>query len=175
MHLPASTLTALLGLLPQAAAGEDAIAELPEPSEAQIEASIQRWDPSGSVRSLEQVEQTPDGLIIELATDILFTVNSWELPDSAGGRIAELVEDLPHGAEIQVIGHTDSVPTGEDFDNLELSQQRADAVAGAVRQARPDLEIQTEGRGDAEPAVTERQDAPETLAANRRVEIIHHD
>ncbi|WP_420110705.1 OmpA family protein, partial [Pseudactinotalea sp.] len=71
--------------------------------------------------------------VIVLQSDILFDINSWELPDSAAERIAELVEDAPEGASVQVQGHTDSNPVGagHDFDNQELSQERAQAVADA--------------------------------------------
>lgn len=108
-----------------------------------------------------------------LQSDILFAVNSWELPESAAARIAELVEDIPEGASVQVGGHTDSVPVGpgHDFDNQELSQERAQAVADALAEVRSDLQLQVEGFGASDPAVAEDPDDSSTYAANRRVEI----
>ncbi|MGC0274508.1 OmpA/MotB family protein [Pseudactinotalea sp. Z1739] len=128
----------------------------------------------GSVTSLgDGVEVVGDTSVISLSSDLLFPPNSWELPASAPGKIADLVSDVPQGATVQVTGHTDSVPTGADFDNVELSQERAEAVAGALRDERPDLDLEVSGVGDAEPAEREDPDDPSTFAANRRVEIAY--
>lgn len=163
-----------------------AAAELPEEPEAGItdqnlEDSVREYPAVGSVRQFgveESVErlgediETEDGeTTLSLSTDILFGVNSWEISSSASARIAELVEDVPDGATVTVAGHTDSVPTGEDFDNQELSENRAQAVADAIADERPDLDLAMMGYGDSEPAVDEDPEDPETLAANRRVEI----
>ena len=113
-----------------------------------------------------------EGIVLE--TDILFSLNEWELPDNAGEAIAALVEEIPEGANIEVYGHTDSNPVDQevyDFDNQELSENRAQATADALALERPDLEMTVDGFGDSEPAVTEDPEDPSTYAANRRVEI----
>lgn len=111
--------------------------------------------------------------VIVLETDILFPAMEWEAPEGSGGRIAELVEEVPDGATVQVHGHTDSnpVPEEHDFDNQELSENRAEAVAEVLEEERPDLTLEVEGFGDSQPAVEEDPEDPSTFAANRRVEI----
>ncbi|GAA1188612.1 OmpA family protein [Nesterenkonia xinjiangensis] len=137
---------------------------------------IYRFDPQDFIEQLgDPRTEDEEANLISLSTDILFRINSWELPDGAGARIAELVAEIPDGAEVQVTGHTDSVPTGEDFDNQVLSENRAEAVAEVLEQERPDLELHVAGRGDTEPAVTEDEEDPATFAANRRVEITYGD
>ncbi|WP_258933650.1 OmpA family protein [Nesterenkonia pannonica] len=111
--------------------------------------------------------------VISLETDILFSPMEWELPERAGSRIADLVEEVPDGVEVQVHGHTDSnpVPDEYDFDNQGLSENRAQAVADALEEERPDLQLTVEGFGDDDPVEAEDPDDPSTYAANRRVEI----
>jgi len=139
--------------------------------------SITRYDAADSVTSLGETEPDEDQLIV-LETDILFASNTWELPDSARDRIAGLVADIPEGATVDVGGHTDSRPVDQslyDFDNQQLSQNRAQAVADAVATERDDLTLEVEGFGATEPAVTEDPDDPSTFAANRRVELRYGD
>lgn len=138
-----------------------------EPSSEQIADSIHVWDPTGHVEVIETETTEGDETVISLDTDILFAFGSAELPSSAGARIAELLIDIPQGAAVCVTGHTDDI--GSDVDNVVLSQQRADAVAAAVRTARPDLALDVEGRGESEPVVSNGD--PEGREANRRVEI----
>lgn len=136
--------------------------------------SIRTFSPTGSILSLGQDQKEEDGeTIIALATDLLFAPNSWDLPDAAPVRIAELVADVPEGATVRVTGHTDSRPTGQEFDNQELSESRAEAVAEALRTERPDLVLEVSGAGDSDPAAAEDAEDPDTFAANRRVEIAY--
>ena len=109
-----------------------------------------------------------------LETDILFASNAWELPAPAASKIVELAAEVPEGATVQVGGHTDSRPVDRsqyDFDNQQLSEHRAQAVADALAAERPDLTLEVEGFGDEQPAVSENPDDPSTYAANRRVEL----
>ncbi|WP_152187816.1 OmpA family protein [Georgenia satyanarayanai] len=137
--------------------------------------SVRVFDPAAHVESLGDARNVDDGVTtISLSSDLLFPENSWELPSSGPGRIAGLVADVPDGATVQVTGHTDSQqPTGHDFDNQELSENRAEAVADALRSERPDLEFDVSGVGDSDPAVDEDPEDPSTYAANRRVEIAY--
>lgn len=181
-------LTVAAALAPAAPATLASPAELPDPTREQLSRSVHQWTRSAldaavhqwtpghlqdSVRTLEQTREEEGATVIELATDILFEVNAWDIPGPAAERITELIAEIPEGAAVTITGHTDSTPTGEDFDNAELSQKRARAVADVVSTARPDLELEVSGAGDSDPAVTEDPEDPSTLAANRRVEITY--
>jgi OmpA-OmpF porin, OOP family len=178
---------AALALLVGVAAGGPATArptdpaDLPEPTSSQLADSVRVWDPAGTVRvwdpegtvsTLEQ--ETTDGgeTVLRLDTDILFAFDSAEPPPTAGPAIAALLQDVPSGAAVTILGHTDS--RGDDAYNLELSRRRAEAVAGAVAAARPDLSLTVEGRGETEPVAPNDsgdEDNPDGRAENRRVEI----
>jgi len=77
---------------------------------------------------------------IALEADVLFSTGKYDLTDAGRARIDDFLpvyldvlfsdEYLPYVAEIIIEGHTDS--TGEYIKNLELSQQRAGAVASYV-------------------------------------------
>lgn len=156
--------------------------EIPEGLSAEWESSVSErlmkmWtthhDPQMWITHLGGAEwDAEEGITLE--TDILFSPNKWDLPENAGETIAALVEEIPEGASIAVHGHTDSNPVNQDlfdFDNQELSENRAQAVADALAKERPDLQMTVEGFGETEPAVTEDPEDSSTYAANRRVEI----
>lgn len=80
--------------------------------------------------------------------------------------------DVPDGASVTVSGHTDSVGSTED--NLALSTERAQAVADALADARPDLRLDVKGYGETRPIADNTrggEDYPPGRAENRRVEI----
>ena len=176
-------------LAPAADAAPEGPEDLPEPTAEQIADSVRVWDPSGSVREwdpsgsvhvwdlegavrpLETIETDGGETTISLATDILFTPDSAEIPPNAADQIAALLSDIPDGASVSVGGHTDSVRGA--VDNGQLSTDRAAAVADVVRRARPDLVLEVAGYADTRPAVQEKADDPSTRAANRRVEIVY--
>lgn len=134
--------------------------------------AIIRYDLDRFIERLGDQESDEDDVIV-LETDILFEPNSWELPDSASAKLKELVEDVPDGSALAITGHTDSLPVLDthDFDNQELSEKRAQAVAEVLETERSDFDITAEGVGDAQPAELEDPDDPATFAANRRVEL----
>ena len=135
--------------------------------------SITEYDPARSITELGGSEPAEDEVIV-LEADILFPSNAWDLSDGAAARIVELAAEIPEGATVQVGGHTDSLPVDRsqyDFDNQQLSEHRAQAVADALAEGRPDLTLEVEGFGDREPAVTEDPDDSSSYAANRRVEL----
>lgn len=174
---------------PTAGAAELAEQEPPPPPEGGVTAqllhdSVRVFDPADHIRVFDptaHVESLGDGVrtmegqtTITLSTDLLFEENSWELPASAPSRIASLVADIPDGASVAVTGHTDTQqPVGHDFDNQELSERRAEAVADVLRAERPDLVLDVSGVGETRPAVTPDPQDPSTHAANRRVEIVY--
>jgi len=176
-------------LAPAAGAAPEGPDDLPEPTAEQLASSVRVWDPdgsarvwdlggavrvwdrAGSVRALEKVETEGGTTTISLATDILFTPDSAEIPPNAAARIKDLLSDIPDGAAVTVGGHTDSVRGA--VDNQQLSTDRATAVADVMRDARPDLVLEVAGYADTRPAVRESADDPSTRAANRRVEIAY--
>lgn len=133
---------------------------------------VQQYDPEDHIEYLGGSESEEEEVIV-LEADILFEPMEWDLPGSANSVIAELVEEIPEGAEVDVHGHTDSnpVPDGYDFDNQVLSENRAEAVAEILESERPDLTLNVEGFGEEQPAVEEDPGDLSTYAANRRVEI----
>ena len=82
----------------------------------------------------------PNSGAIALEADVLFSTGRYDLTDEGRARIDDFLpvyldvlfsdEYLPYVAEIIIEGHTDSV--GDYIRNLELSQQRAGAVASYV-------------------------------------------
>lgn len=180
----------LLGTAAVAVAAPTGPDESPDPTASQLAESITIYDPSGSVevrdlsgsvrsfdlsRSVSTVEtETTDGddTVVTLDSDILFEFGSADLSPEAGARIGELVADVRPGAAVSVTGHTDSI--GDDAANVELSQRRAQAVAGAVGAARGDLVLDVQGRGETEPVAPNTsggEDDPEGREQNRRVEL----
>jgi len=152
-----------------------------DPTAEQLEASVRTWnpggsvrvwDPSGSVEPLETETTQGDETVVSLDSDILFAFGSTEVSPVATERLGLLGAEIPQGAAVSVIGHTDSV--GDDAANLELSRQRAQAVAAAITAARPDLALDVQGRGETEPVAPNSsggEDNPEGREQNRRVEI----
>ena len=172
-----SAMLLMLAPLTPPALAENGMNERPEQpfeiTEKILADSVTHFDPTASVTSLGSTEPAEDQVIV-LETDILFVSNAWDLPAGAATRIAELAAEVPDWATIQVGGHTDSRPVDRsryDFDNQQLSEHRAQAVADALAGARPDLTLEVEGFGDQDPAVAENPDDPSSFAANRRVEL----
>lgn len=128
------------------------------------------YELDGTVRSVEVIETEGDEVVVTLASDLLFDVDSDVLSSAAGERVAELVEPLEEGAALSVEGHTDSVASDEY--NQDLSERRAAAVADAVRAVRPDLVLEVTGYGESRLKVRESgDDVAEARAQNRRVEL----
>lgn len=110
--------------------------------------------------------------VVTLSSDILFAFGESTIGPGARARIVELVAEIPDGATVEVLGHTDSV-SGREFNQV-LSEARAGTVAELVREERPDLDLDVAGFGmdrPVEPNEKDGQDNPEGRALNRRVEI----
>ena len=110
--------------------------------------------------------------VLTLNSDILFTFDKATITPAAVTKVGQLVKALPQKAKVAVGGHTDSL--GTDARNLALSQERAQAVAAAIKAARPDLVLTVKGFGKTQPVAsngTATKDDPEGRAKNRRVEI----
>jgi chemotaxis protein MotB len=113
-------------------------------------------------------------MVVELATDILFTSGSATLSKDGKAAIievAELLKTIPV-RKFQVEGHTDNVPMkGAYKSNWELASARAMTVLHTMLDAGLAPErISAASYGDSRP--TRSNDTPENRAANRRIEIV---
>lgn len=168
--------------LPAHASG---VEDLPEISRGQLSQSVHNLDggvhrlarnvdgldTKGSITDLERRTGSGD---IALNSDILFGFDKDTLSRRAERAVVEAVEDIPKGASVTITGYTDDV--GADDYNQRLSTKRAEAVAKALTEARPDLDTTARGRGSADPVAPNTkggEDNPEGRAQNRRVEISH--
>ncbi|MEM6479019.1 MAG: OmpA family protein [Pseudomonadota bacterium] len=110
-------------------------------------------------------------LIVRMPQDILFDINSAFLRPDLQGDIRSLASNLQSFPEstVTVIGHTDN--TGAANFNQNLSQQRAESVAGILlSEGVASSRIRAFGRGENEPIATNL--TPEGRTLNRRVDII---
>ncbi|WP_025777505.1 OmpA family protein [Brevibacterium sp. VCM10] len=160
-------------------------ADLPEPTQEQLDYSVQRWEPnnvqewntSESVVPLVTNEKDGDDAVITLASDILFDFSSAEISDKAEKAIAKTVENVPDGTKVTVSGYTDSI--GDDAANKKLSKKRAQAVADVIADSRSGLDLTVKGYGEADPVAKNTtkkgEDNPQGRAKNRRVEISYDD
>ena len=114
-------------------------------------------------------------MVVELATDVLFSSGSASLSKDGKAAIAEVatvLKDIPD-RRFQVEGHTDDVPirTAQYPSNWELASSRAVNVVKAMVDAGMPVErISAASYGESKPA--KPNDTPEGKAANRRIEIV---
>jgi OmpA-OmpF porin, OOP family len=132
---------------------------------AGLEAYTERLDVAlRTRRSAEKVD-------ISLDTDVLFRLDSAQLTGSATKTITAAVAELKAAGAgpLTVTGHTDS--TGSTAHNQALSQQRAQAVAEALRGPLPEATWPktVAAEGESKPAVP--NDSAGNRALNRRVAI----
>lgn len=123
------------------------------------------------------VERGAGGEItVRVPGDVLFSSGKVDLKSSAKSTLAQVARVLKSdydGKEVRVEGHTDSDPIRKSKwkDNLELSSQRAMAVARYLAsQGVDDERLAAVGRGEHHPRASNRSAAGK--AQNRRVEIV---
>src|ERR1700740_818589 len=79
------------------------------------------------------VKETSRGVVVNLP-DVLFDFNRSNLTSDARAKVRDIADILDRpkvaGRQVSIEGHTDSI--GSDEYNMRLSQQRADAVSGAL-------------------------------------------
>lgn len=116
------------------------------------------------------VTNTGEELLVNLPNEITFDVDQTVIKPEFRTSLAKIAETLVEyeSSAVDIIGHTDS--TGSDAYNDDLSQRRADRVAGFLTQRGVIRErIIAFGEGEAFPIAT--NDTAEGRAQNRRVEI----
>ena len=156
----------LIAAAPARAADWD-LNHLPSFDAGTFASSITTWTLEGSVEDLATTTHESGETVVTLDADILFEFAKASLPPSAPAQVAAAVAKAPRGSAVSIGGHTDNV--GTDADNIMLSQARAQAVAAAVKAARPDLRLTVKGFGEAKP-VASNSDS-QGRSENRRVEI----
>ena len=118
-----------------------------------------------------EVSRTADNqLKLNIPNDVSFDFNSAAILPSMRGVLDPFAGELrgDPNARVAIVGHTDS--TGTAAVNNPLSVERATSVRDyLVARGVPAVQVQTSGRGEAEPVATNDTDAGR--ARNRRVEI----
>jgi len=122
---------------------------------------------------MQGVQREKDAIILTFKSDVMFDTNSSVIKPAAYAsgeidRVAQILNRYPD-TTIKVVGYTDS--TGSESYNLQLSEQRANAVKNAlaiknVQAAR----ITSMGMGESNPIADNATEGGRQL--NRRVSII---
>lgn len=116
------------------------------------------------------VVNTGNELVVSMPQDILFATDSTAVQPGLQRELAAVAQNLRQypDSTVTVTGHTDNVGTAAY--NQDLSQRRADAVAGILMQdGVRATRLIAYGRGESQPVATNL--TPEGRALNRRVEI----
>jgi outer membrane protein OmpA-like peptidoglycan-associated protein len=132
-----------------------------------LDHSVSAWTLDYAIQDLATTTHASGETVVTLNADILFDFAKAVVPPTAGARIAAAVAKAPKGSAVSIGGHTDDV--GTPANNLTLSQARAQAVAAAVKRARPDLVLAVKGFGEGSPVAANGNDSGRSQ--NRRVEI----
>ncbi len=120
-----------------------------------------------------QAKQTDRGMVLTLG-DVLFNSGRSELRPAAMRTVERLADFMQQRAKLSVLieGHTDNV--GEDAYNVNLSQQRADAVGSALASHGIGVQrVRSHGLGETYPSAS--NDSAGGRQQNRRVEIVFSD
>lgn len=149
-----------------------AAARAQEAELARREAELASQQAESLRRRLEhmQLRETDRGVVVTLG-DVLFASGESELKDAAAQNVTDVVDLLAAEPDkrIRIEGHTDS--SGDAGFNLQLSEQRAQAVRNALVNAgvAPDR-ITVVGLGEDFPIAS--NDTAEGRSQNRRVDVI---
>ncbi len=122
------------------------------------------------LEKVAQVKKTENGLLVQLASDILFDVNSAILKPEAVEQITKVGDIIAKYKDdrVRIEGHTDS--TGAAAYNEELSLRRADAVKRVLlSRGVQESQMLVLGLGESRPVSENNDEAGR--AKNRRVEL----
>ena len=122
------------------------------------------------LEKVAQVKKTENGLVVQMAGDILFDTGSAVLKPEAVEEITRVGDVIAKYADdrVRIEGHTDSV--GPAAANEELSLRRADAVKRVLlSRGVQEKQMLVLGLGETRPVADNL--TPETRARNRRVEL----
>lgn len=147
---------------------EAAVASAPEPTRSIYPLETRKADEDGTVTEVER----PDELTLNLNTSVLFAVDSASLKPAATSALREVAATIngrvTSGGTLQIVGHTDS--DGSNTYNLRLSQQRAQAVANALRPlVKAKVAYSVSGKGETQPIASNSTAAGKQK--NRRVAV----
>jgi len=144
--------------------------------EAEIRQSIESIPQLEPYRDNLRIEQTPEGLriqIVDAEDQAMFPSGSAAMEQGTQtlvGAIAQVIADLPN--DIVITGHTDSRPfqPGGGYGNWELSSDRANAARRALIASGIDEDriARVVGRADRDPLDTGNPSAP----INRRISFV---
>jgi len=152
---------ALIGAGVGALAG-GAIGNYMDQQEAELRAQLQGTGVS--------VTRVGDNIILNMPSNVTFGVDQSAVRPEFRATLTSVAIILQkyNKTIVDVIGHTDS--TGSEAHNLELSQQRAIAVANIISQQGVDpRRFYIDGRGESDPIASNATESGR--AQNRRVEI----
>lgn len=141
-----------------------------EAARAQAQTAALRAQLLKQLNDVLQTTDTPRGLVVNMA-DVLFETNRYALSSDAQLKLAKLsgIIQAHPGLNLAIEGYTDT--TGTPDYNLNLSQQRADAVRTfLISQGLSADTITSKGLGQADPVADNSTAAGRKQ--NRRVEII---
>ncbi len=134
-------------------------------------------DLGGRVQDL-RIQETPAEVRIELAADVLFDFDKYDISPRAEGvlkQVAAVIQERAKGP-VRIEGHTDA--KGSDAYNETLSERRADSVRAWLveREGLRNVQFTTAGFGAKRPVAPNTKpdgsDDPDGRQRNRRVEII---
>jgi outer membrane protein OmpA-like peptidoglycan-associated protein len=122
------------------------------------------------LEAVAQVKKTENGLVVQMAGDILFDSGSAVLKGEAVGQISKLGDIIAKYSDdrVRIEGHTDS--QGPNALNEELSLRRADAVRRVLTsRGVQEKQMLVLGLGETRPVADNK--TAEGRAKNRRVEL----
>ncbi len=140
--------------------------------ERRAEAEKRAAEAAAILAKFATVKQETRGMVITLSGNVLFETNKSKLFPNAEAKLNDVAKALTQqdpDSQIVVEGHADS--QGDDQHNLELSQQRAEAVREyLISKGIAADRIVAKGYGEQRPIADNK--SAEGRANNRRVEIV---
>lgn len=117
-------------------------------------------------------------VVLRFSETLLFEYGEATVLPSAEQALDDVVESLNDlGRGIQVNGHTDS--KGDELFNLNLSRERAEAIASAMRERGITVPVAVNALGETDPVASNENvdgsDNPDGRALNRRVDVVIND